>query len=970
MVQSREQSQSHAIKVLLVEDDPNDAFLLQRTLTKTGPTRFEVKCVERLDSALQCLREGQFDAVLLDLSLPDSTGLDTLDAVHSQNPDVPVVVLSGNDDENTAIGVLQRGAHDYLVKGKASGDSVARSIRYALERHRAEQKVIESEQRYRTLLESITQRIFFKDRDSVFVSVNAQFAQDAGMSANELVGKTDYDLHPKELAEKYRADDLRVMSTRLAETLEEMNVVGGRERFVEVVKAPVISDHGEVMGVLGMFTDITERKRVEEALRKSEVKFRSVAQSATDAIVSADKGGNISFWNKGAQRIFGYTEKEVLGKPLTILMPQRYRQAHQEGMERISSTGETRIIGHTLELHGLRKDGDEFPLELSLSTWETSEGPFYGGIIRDVTERKRVEEEIKTLNRGLESRVAKRTVQLAAINRALEGEIAERKRAENELRKSRDQLDVILQGIANGVTVINATGELMFANDAAAKVMGFPSVQALLETPGRDIMGRFEILDESRRPLPLDNLPGRAALRGEESPEMLLCWRVKATGDERWSIVKATPIFDEQGRVQSAISMFLDITERKLIEESVHVRAQQQALVAEFGQRALVGTDLATLMYEACVLLAQTLNADLTKVLELLPGGNALLLRSGVGWKEGFVGQALVSTGPESQAGYILRVNEPVIVEDLRSETRFRGTQVLHDHDVVSGMSVIIPGKNKPFGILSVHTQSKRLFTKDDLHFLQAIANVLAMAIERKQAEEEIMLLNRDLQSANKDLEAFSYSVSHDLHAPLRAIAGFADALAEEYTPVIDTQGQHYLSRIRINAERGGELIDDLLSFSRTGRKQIEKTNIDMEELARTIFEELQFNAPDHAPQLSVKTLPPAHGDRTLIREVVLNLLSNAVKFTKGKEPALIEIGGRTEDNETIYYVKDNGAGFDMRFAGKLFGVFQRLHSLEEFEGTGVGLAIVQRIVHRHGGRVWAEGKVGEGAIFYFALPK
>jgi len=268
MVQAEEnQRQGEPIKVLLVEDDPNDAFLLQRALAKADPTRFQVERVARLDAALQRLHEKQFDAMLLDLSLPDSTGLSTLDTVRAQNPGTPIVILSGIDNEVLAMGSLQLGAHDYLVKGKVSGDSVIRSIRYAIERQRAERKLIESEERYRTLLASIPQRIFFKDRNSVFVSVNAQFAEDAGMTPEELVGKSDYELHPRELAEKYGADERRVMSTRRAEVLEEMNVVGEQKRFVEVVKAPVISDNGEVMGVLGMFTDITERKRVEEEIR-------------------------------------------------------------------------------------------------------------------------------------------------------------------------------------------------------------------------------------------------------------------------------------------------------------------------------------------------------------------------------------------------------------------------------------------------------------------------------------------------------------------------------------------------------------------------------------------------------------------------------------------------------------------------------------------------------------------------------
>jgi light-regulated signal transduction histidine kinase (bacteriophytochrome) len=301
----------------------------------------------------------------------------------------------------------------------------------------------------------------------------------------------------------------------------------------------------------------------------------------------------------------------------------------------------------------------------------------------------------------------------------------------------------------------------------------------------------------------LSKMPNRLALQGKEAPETLICWRRTTTGEERWSILKATPILDEQGDVWMAVNIFLDIT-------------------------------------------------------------------------------------------------------------------------------------------------------------------------ERKKVEQEIVQLNLELQNANRELEAFSYSVSHDLHAPLRAIMGFSEVLAEEYSAQLDAQGQHYLERIIVNARRGGHLIDDLLALSRLSRAQIEKTRIDMAALARDTFEEMALNAPAHVPELIVKNMPPAFGDIALVREVFANLLANAIKFTSNKEEAYIEVGGReeAESPDIVYYVKDNGAGFDMRFADKLFGVFQRLHSIEEFEGTGVGLAIVQRAIQRQGGRAWAEGKVGEGATFYFTLPQ
>ncbi len=256
------------------------------------------------------------------------------------------------------------------------------------------------------------------------------------------------------------------------------------------------------------------------------------------------------------------------------------------------------------------------------------------------------------------------------------------------------------------------------------------------------------------------------------------------------------------------------------------------------------------------------------------------------------------------------------------------------------------------------------------------IVGIIRDITDQKRVEEKIRQLNDDLErrnnelsAINKELEAFSYSVSHDLRAPLRAISGFSNALLEDCMARLDTQGQRYIHLIITNARNMGKLIDDLLTFSRLGRKPIDLANVNMSELAQEVFSELKQLVPGRDIDFRIQPLYPARSDQTLMRQVVTNLISNAIKFTARRDDAVVEMGSYIEGDEVIYYVRDNGVGFDPKYISKLFGVFQRLHSVEEFEGTGVGLAIVQRIVYRHGGRVWAEGKPGEGAAFYFALP-
>jgi len=261
----------------------------------------------------------------------------------------------------------------------------------------------------------------------------------------------------------------------------------------------------------------------------------------------------------------------------------------------------------------------------------------------------------------------------------------------------------------------------------------------------------------------------------------------------------------------------------------------------------------------------------------------------------------------------------------------------------------------------------------------QALFRQLLREIEdRKLAEEEIKTLNEDLEyhiaqleAANSELESFSYSVSHDLRAPLRHIIGYIELLQKNASSSLDEKSLRYLSTVSGSAKRMGMLIDDLLTFSRIGRVEIQKSSFNAGQIVHEVLAELRPDTNGREIAWDIGPMPDIYGDRSLMRLVFLNLISNAIKFTSPQTSAAIEIGTLScKENEAAFFIRDNGVGFNMKYVNKLFGVFQRLHSANEFEGTGIGLANVQRVILRHGGKTWAEGSVGQGATFYFSIPK
>ncbi|MFP5079418.1 ATP-binding protein [Pedobacter sp. JCM 36344] len=318
---------------------------------------------------------------------------------------------------------------------------------------------------------------------------------------------------------------------------------------------------------------------------------------------------------------------------------------------------------------------------------------------------------------------------------------------------------------------------------------------------------------------------------------------------------------------------------------------------------------------------------------------------------------ALQNLQREKRAAELLIANKELAFQNKEKETR--------------AQELIIANKELAFQNKEKEKRAEELIIANrELKSAEDDIRKLNDELERKVKERtsQLEIANKELEVVNKELESFSYSVSHDLRAPIRAIHGYTNILAEDYIDNFDAEGLKVFQAITRNSKKMGELIDDLLAFSKLGRKQVSFSAIDMNELLKIVQDEIT-EEDENVPNYVVNILPPAMGDKSLIKQVWINLISNAIKYSRHKPETIVEIGAYQKNDMIVYFVKDKGAGFDMQYYDKLFGVFQRLHSQEEFEGTGIGLAIVQKIVQRHNGLAWAESELDHGSCFYFSLP-
>ncbi|MCL5035183.1 MAG: GAF domain-containing protein [Bacteroidetes bacterium] len=593
-------------------------------------------------------------------------------------------------------------------------------------------------------------------------------------------------------------------------------------------------------------------------------------------------------------------------------------------------------------------------------------GLVINNLSHDILERKQAAEALKKAHDELEVQVAERTQELTRTNEALRAEIIEREHAEEKLRMQ----TTAMESAANGIVITDRSGTILWVNPAFTHITGYTAEEAISQNP--------RVLKSGKQhPSFYKNLWDTILLGQVWRGEIINRRKDSSLYAEEMTI---TPVRNERGEITHFIAIKQDITERKQVEEITKLEEARLRSVLKISQHPSAPMrELLDLALDEAIALSGSKFGYLyyydedTKEFTLHSWSKDVMKECTI--REPQTIYQLEKTGLWGEA---VRQRRAIVVNDFGVPHPLKKGYPEGHANLFRYFTIPVFSEGRIVAVVGMANKPTD-YTDADVNQLTFMMDSVWRIIERKLAEEEIRRLNEELEkrvtertaqleTTNKELEAFSYSVSHDLRAPLRGIDGFSNLLLKGYAGKLDRQGKDYLERVRNATQQMGQLIDELLKLSRIARVEMRREKVNLSVIAASIADELRSTNPDRSVEFMIQENLIEEGDPHLLEIALQNLLGNAWKYSRNKQTATIEFGTLMRDNAKVYFVRDNGAGFDMRYVNKLFGAFQRLHSMTEFEGTGIGLATVLRIIHRHGGNIWAEAELNKGATFYFTL--
>jgi PAS domain S-box-containing protein len=658
-----------------------------------------------------------------------------------------------------------------------------------------------------------------------------------------------------------------------------------------------------------------------------DVRFRRIEEAAAAGLVVANEEGSILFVNSAAEKLLGYSTDELLGEPVAVLVPERMRETHAAALRRHLTSGLRQVPSMGHRLIALHRDGTEIECEIDLRELSDSSERLLAAVLRRSAGRVGV------------------GAMWAAQHR-----VADVLSSTDDLHAGAAQiLEAICTMLGWQVGILWTPGPLNTLGAVEVWCGGVPDVESMttgLRENQLDVgTGLSGMVWQSRRATwgPLERSGPGPMLAGQGLKYSL-----------------AFPLIEEGEPI--AVMQFVGASAVEVDDNLLLMTGSIAALISQCDE----SKRLEARLRESESQLRLALASAETGIWELDLTTNDEI------WSDGLF--RLYGLDPRTHSasyGLWLSILHPDDRKPLDGKTK--AVPETSDDSFHDEFRIIHPRHGVRWML------SRGQVRRDENGRAVAMQGTIVDITDRKRAEEEITTLNRELESrvrartrelaaSNAELEAFAYSVSHDLRAPLRGIDGFSKALLEDYGPLLDERAHEYLSRVRSGARRLGTLIDDLLFLSQLSRQEPRSARTDLSGLAREITSRLTGAEPGRQVEVAVQPGVTCEGDSRLLRVVLENLLGNALKFTGRTAEARVEFGSIELNETVVYYVRDNGIGFDPRYADKLFEPFQRLHTRDHFEGSGIGLATVKRIVERHGGRVWADGSVGGGATFYFSL--